>query len=72
MDPQKGKCKRDPRPTQGTALLLRTITISITMLLNSLFYPWKKIIQTLDVVNQKKVIKKIQERGCGRYSHFDQ
>ena len=28
---------------QYTALLLLIIKISITMLLNSLFYPWKKI-----------------------------
>ena len=36
---QKGKCKRDPTPMQGTALFLLTIAVSITMLLNSLFYP---------------------------------
>ena len=34
---------------QGTALLLLTIAISITMLLNSLFNPQKKLIQSLDV-----------------------
>ena len=34
---------------QGTALLLLTITISFSMLLNSSFTLEKKLIQTLDV-----------------------
>ena len=34
--------KRDPRPMQDIALLLFTITISITMLLNSLIYRYEK------------------------------
>ena len=43
---------------QGTALLLLTISVSIAMLLKSLFYPWKKIIETLDVRQQKQWTKK--------------
>ena len=56
---------------QGTALLLLTITISISMLMNSLFYPWKKINSKPRCTLTKKVNKKIQESGCGRHNHFD-
>ena len=56
---------------QGTALLLLTITISITMLMNSLFYPWKKINSKPRCTLTKKVNKKRQESGCVRHGHFD-
>ena len=39
---------------QGTALLLLTITISISMLLNSSFTIEKKLIQTLIYINKSK------------------
>ena len=48
-DPQKGKIKLDPRLMQGTALLLLTIAISISMLISGLFTLDKKLIQTLNV-----------------------
>ena len=38
VDPQRGKWKRDPRPMQGSALLLLTITFSITELLKLEMY----------------------------------
>ena len=41
--PKRASDKRDPTPMQGTTLLLitTTITISITILWNSLINPWK-------------------------------
>ena len=55
---------------QGTALLLLTITISISMLLNSPFTLEKKINSNPRCTLITKVNKKVQESGCGRHSHF--
>ena len=53
------RCKRDLRPMQGTALLLLTITISISMLLNSPFTLEKKINSNPRCTLITKVNKKV-------------
>ena len=55
----------------GTVLLLLTITISISMLLNSSFTLEKKKNSNPRCTLTTEVNKKVQESGCGRYCHFD-
>ena len=54
----------------GTVLLLLTITISISMLLNSSFTIEKKNSNPRCTLTTE-VNKKVQESGCGRYCRFD-
>ena len=64
---------------QGTALLLLIIKISIAMLLNSLFYPWKKINSNprsmlTKIISELKKHRKVDVVGtvtstCGRMIH---
>ena len=77
--PKRASDKRDPTPMQGTTLLLitTTITISITILWNSLINPWKNKLNSNPTCTITKESKKKkhqqqqQESGCGRHSHFD-
>ena len=54
----------------GTALLLLTITISISMLSNGSF-TLEKIDSNPRFTLIEKVNKKRQESGCGRHSNVD-
>ena len=56
---------------QGTALLLLIITVLLNIYIAAYFTVEKKILRTLDVRQQEKREKKIQESGCGRHGHFD-
>ena len=71
MEPQKGKCKQDPRPMCKAPPYCY---LQITILLNSLLITLEEKIHSNSrclLTKKSKKKKKIQDSGWGGHSHFD-